>query len=218
MKKSEELIKRIFIPNVIYEGILTCYSIEKSPHAANMGFSFNDKFKLIIKPFKNTRTYEYVSKMKQAVINIFNDVKYFYEVNFGKINEKSFNLSRMLKIPKLKDSIFYLECQLEEIEEDQIRPKLVMNVVNFVSKKTHLKPITRAEFAVLEALIHSTRVRVFKELNMQEELENLLSLVDYYERLIKRVAPNTLYDNMMFEIDLKIQDELRYEKGKDKNT
>jgi len=61
-----------------------------------------------------------------------------------------------------------------------------------VAKKSYIKPITRAEFAVLESLIHSTRVKVYKDLKIFDELENLLSLIEYYEKLIRRVAPNSI--------------------------
>ncbi len=183
-----------------------------------MGFSFDDKYKLIIRPFKDTRTYEYVSKTRRSVINVVNDVKLFYDVSFGNIKDDFFNVSRIFKIPKLKNANFYIECEIEEIEEDDVRAKFTMKTLNVVAKKSYIKPITRAEFAVLESLIHSTRVKVYKDLKIFDELENLLSLIEYYEKLIRRVAPNSMYEIMINRINQRVQEELKHENDKNKNT
>jgi Uncharacterized conserved protein len=214
MNRSKEFIKGLVEPYVNYEGILSCYNLEKKPHFANMGFIFNENFDIIIRPFKSTESYKLVTLSKKAVINIINDAKIFYLVTYEKdsINEL-IGISEKLKLPCFKNAYFYIECELKEILDDEIRPSLILEPVHHFAKKTFIKPYTRAEFALIESLIHSTRVRIFKEEKMYTELENLISLIDHYTRLVNRIAPKSSYMEIMKKINKIVEGELKYEKN-----
>lgn len=213
--RVKEFLKNLVERNVNYEGILSCYNLENKPHFASMGFMFNGDFDIIIRPFKNTESYKYVTTNKKAVINVVNEAKIFYLVTYEKnlINDLV-GISEKLKLPVLKNSYFYIECILKDILDDEIRPNLILEPVHFFAKKTFVKPYTRAEFAIIESLIHSTRIRVFKEERMYTELENLLSLIEHYSKLVNRIAPKSYYAEIMNKINRIVEEELRYEKDR----
>jgi hypothetical protein len=213
--RVKEFLKNLVECYVNYEGILSCYNFENKPHFASMGFMFNENFDIIIRPFKNTESYKYVITNKKAVINVVNEAKIFYLVTYEKnLTNNLIGISEKLKLPILKNVFFYIECILKDILDDEIRPSLILEPVHFFAKKTFIKPYTRAEFALIESLIHSTRIRVFKEEKMYTELENLLSLIEHYNRLINRIAPKSHYVEIMNKINKIIEEELRHEKNR----
>jgi hypothetical protein len=64
--RIKEFLKSLVERNVNYEGILSCYNLENKPHFASMGFMFNGDFDIIIRPFKNTESYKYVTTNKKS--------------------------------------------------------------------------------------------------------------------------------------------------------
>lgn len=207
---DKNLIKKIFKPNIIYEGILTCFK-NKKIHIASMGFTFNENFDLIIKPFKETETYKIIKEKKKAIINVVNDARLFYTATYEKeINKNEAKLSRKLKLPRLKYSNLYIECKLKKIIENETRASFIMEPIYIYSRKTYVKPYTRAEFALIEALIHSTRIKVFLNFKMYDEVDKLISLIDHYSKLIQRIAPKSEYEKIMEKINRIVEKELKF--------
>lgn len=204
-----ETLKSIFEMNVIYEGILTLYDLDKKPHMASMGYSFDEEFNLILRPFKDTKSYSYLKKEGKAVINVVNDVELFFNATYGEDKSDLFKKSYKLKIPRLKDAKLYIEGKVIEIKEDEARATFKLEPVYLYAKKTFERPFTRAEYAVIEALIHSTRIRVFSSLKLFEEVERLISMIDYYDKLIGRIAPGSKYQRIMEEINKIVEETLK---------
>jgi len=215
---NKEILVEIFKPNVIYEGILSCYDLNKKPHIASMGFSFDKDYNLLIRPFKDTLTYKYVSNNKVAVINVVRSPELFFIATYSeKIDESLLDLSSKFKLPKLKEANLYLEVSLQNVLENEIRPTFIMKIENIFARKVYEKPYTRAEFALIESLIHSTRIRVFKEQKLYDEVEKLLSFIEYYDKLIRRIAPNTEYEELINKINFVVE-KIINEKNYDKDT
>jgi len=207
---AKDKLRFIFEPNIIYEGILTTLNEEGKPHMASMGFSFNNEYDMIIRPFKDTRSYSYLKERKLAVMNIANDIEMFFKATYGKSSDDEFLPSSKLKIPRLKNVNLYIEGKVKEIKEDEVRANFIMEPVYVYTKKTYERPFTRVEFAVIESLIHSTRVKVFMEMKLYDEVERLVSLIDYYDKLVRRIAPNSKYVKIMDEINKIVENQLRY--------
>jgi hypothetical protein len=206
----KEKLKLIFQPNVIYEGIITFEKENGLPHMASMGFLFNNEFDMIVRPFKDTQSYKYIKEKKKAVMNIVNDVELFFKATYGEFSPDEFQPSYKLKIPRLKVSNLYIETQLKEIKEDDVRASFILEPVYVYAKKVYERPFTRVEFAVIETLIHSTRIRVFLNMKVYDEVERMISLIDHYEKLVRRIAPNTKYQEIMEKISKIVEDSLKF--------
>ena len=64
----------------------------------------------------------------------------------------------------------------------------------------------RAQFATIEAIIHSTRIEAFINGNNQQKKEayDLLELVNICEEIVNRTAPNSIYSKIMNQLIQKI--------------
>ncbi|HLI46275.1 MAG TPA: DUF447 domain-containing protein [Geobacterales bacterium] len=207
---KKKMLKLIFEPNIIYEGILTTENNEGNPHMASMGFSFNDEYDIVVRPFKDTRSYNYLKNKGMGVINIVNDIELFFKATYGTASKSDFFPSYKLKIPRLKESNFYIEGRVKKIDENEVRASFILEPVYVYAKKTYERPFTRVEFAVIEALIHSTRIKVFMEMKLYEEVDRLVSLIDHYDKLIRRIAPNSKYTRIMDEINKIVDSNLKF--------
>ncbi len=206
----KEKLKLLFEKNLIYEGILSCFDENGKAHMASMGFSFDEEYDLIIRPFKDTKSYNYVLKNKKAVINVVDDIELFFKATYGEPEQNIFKSSYKLRIPRLKSADLYIEAELKEVKEEEARATFKLKPVYLYSKKTYIKPFTRAKYAVMETLIHSTRIRVFTRMKLYEEVERLISLIDYYDKLVRRIAPNSKYQRIMEEINKIVEEALKW--------
>ncbi|MCP8317686.1 MAG: hypothetical protein H3Z51_12635, partial [archaeon] len=57
----------------------------------------------------------------------------------------------------------------------------------------------------IESIIHATRIKVFLSKDEKEKVEKLIKLVNYYNTLVERVAPNSVYVDIMKEILKRIE-------------
>ena len=84
---------------------------------------------------------------------------------------------------------------------DTRRAKVTCKVVK-VSKASKLKPrvYCRAVFALIESVIHATRIEALISEGEREEAEKLIGLIRHYADLVKRVAPESIYLTMINDI------------------
>lgn len=192
-----------FIKNCIFEVIVSTYDIKDLPNAAPMGITTDDMHRLIIKPYKTSQTYRNLLLQKCAVINITSDPLIYYKTAFKDHDGNSnvpldwFERANQVNAPKLKNSDAYIEVKATKIENKKDRAKVFCKVVNIVPIKITPKAYCRATFAVIESIIHATRIKVF--LNDRKKIEELTRLVKYYDTLVERVAPNSVYSDIMKE-------------------
>ncbi|MCX8202034.1 MAG: DUF447 family protein, partial [Candidatus Caldarchaeum sp.] len=71
---------------------------------------------------------------------------------------------------------------------DQHRANLVAKAIRAVQQLTEPKPYSRAEHALIECLIHYTRVAVFANTSRHHEAVALSEKIREYVRLVKRVS------------------------------
>jgi hypothetical protein len=64
----------------------------------------------------------------------------------------------------------------------------------------HPKAYSRAAFALIESVIHATRVKEYLASGRVGDAEQLLSLIDHYRTLVERVAPGSRYALVMADL------------------
>jgi hypothetical protein len=187
-----------FIKNCIFEAIVSTYSIENLPNAAPMGIMTDDMQSLIIKPYTTSQTYRNILLQKCAVINITSDPIIYYKTTFkdDKLPLDWFEKADKVNAPKLKNADAFIEVKVNEIENIKDRAKVLCEVINIASAKVKPKAYCRATFAVIESIIHTTRINFQKD---EKKVEELTRLVKHYYALVERVAPNSIYLDMMKE-------------------
>jgi len=173
---------------VLVESIVSTYSGD-TPHAAAMGCMTPDGFTLVIRPFTNTQTFRNLLDRRSLVVNITHDPSLFYRVVFGEPVE--FEESRFVDAPVVKEAVAWVEAvSLESKPLSSERVEVLCQVKHVEARLARPLPYSRAEHALMESLIHYTRVKVFKQAGMQQEASKLVEKIKDYERLIRRVSTN----------------------------
>ena len=71
-------------------------------------------------------------------------------------------------------------------------------------KKTSFDLYSRGAHAVIEAIIHSTRIKEFLAKGKTKKTSKLIQLVNHYKELIQRVSPDSDYEKIINELQNKI--------------
>ncbi len=176
-----------FSPHTIYETIVTTND-QQRPNLAPMGTWFDEKG-IQLQPYMSTKTYELISKNKECVVNICWDVRLF-AIGALKISIANYQpiyvKSNQLKTQRLSSCNAWFECIVKTIKPSKIpqRAEIKLDIVNFGKRNQFFCP-NRADAAILEAIIHSTRISHCRTKAEENELRNLIAL---NLRLAKRIS------------------------------
>lgn len=198
--------------NCLYEAIVTTYNVnlaleEISYNAAPMGVIFGDSKHIIIRPYLTTNTYKNIQSHRCAGINFTNNISLFYKsaIKKSEISQNDFLTSKKKKIPLLKDSItrFVVITEKKEINKSENRAKILCKIEEFENVDSNIEPYNRGYFAVLESIIHFTRINILMEQD-PEKGKRLMDNILEYNSFIKRVYPNSDFEEIMNEIVLNL--------------
>lgn len=197
----------------IYETIVSTYGADREPHAAPMGISILDGRRIVLRPYKTTRTYGNLVRYRAAVVNITSDPLLFYNSVFG--GDMRYRVSHVVDAPALVEADGWLELELEgERDLSSERSELTLYVVKVeLADKRPVRLYCRAVHAVIESIIHMTRIPIFLGTERNDEAIKLVEKVLDYRRLVERVAPDTIYSGLMAEMESRISVWLREYEG-----
>ncbi|MCP8322153.1 MAG: DUF447 family protein [archaeon] len=214
MPKVNSLSDLGFIKNCVFEVIVSTYGINHVPNAAPMGIMTDDMQRFIMKPYTTSQTYRNIFLQKCAVINIISNSIIYYKTAFKDANPDKrvpidwFEKADLVDAPKLKNADTCIEVKAINIEnKKRDRAKVLCEVVD-ISHIINIVPkaYCRANFALIESIIHATRINVFLSKDEKEKVEGLIKLIKYYDTLVERVAPSSVYSDIMKEILKRIED------------
>ncbi|MEM2910652.1 MAG: DUF447 family protein [Nitrososphaerota archaeon] len=190
-------INRI-IPRIVYECILTTGAGDET-NAAPMGVVIK-KDMIVLRPFKTTKSYRLLMRAPYGVVNFTDDVEVFYATAFDTEGSFSELLTASVSVPtpSLANTYARLEFVVDSVaDEHGDRATFNCRVLKALWKHGYIRPYTRAEHAIIESLIHATRIKCFLERGMAQEAVRLALLVKHYDALVSRIAPNTVYSSIM---------------------
>lgn len=155
---------------MIQELIVTTQSREGIVHLAPMGVHVHGE-ELIIMPFRPSTTLRNLVVTGDAVLNYCDDVRVFAGCLTGR---RDWALKPAEKISGfvLDCALAHTEVELIRIEEDDTRPKLFCTAIHTVNHKP-FQGFNRAQYAVLEAAILISRLKMLPWAKIENELEYL---------------------------------------------
>jgi hypothetical protein len=196
----------------IYEVVVSTSDIDGSPNAAPMGIQFvadhksNENKKILVRPYKSTTTYKNLISRREAVINVTSDPEIFYKSlskrEAAQVNalKSLFQMAKTVKPPRIKGCDAYIEVSVEDSNnassKDEDRGEILCEIKLVQVEKPAAKLYCRAPHALIETMIHATRVSELISEGSINEANQLLELIDRYGDLIHRVAPGSRYDTM----------------------
>lgn len=200
----KDLLRKLKIkPNQIIETIVSTYNPDKTFNAAPMGIIFKKNGNFTVKPYQQTKTYENLQFWRCCTVNLTTKPELFLITAFKnseKLPKKWFRHGKTVKAPNLKVADVFIEAKVRRV-------KVRKNRAEFFCKPTYVKFVNspsygycRASFAVIESIIHTTRVKLFLLEERNEEVEWLLKLIHHYQNLVSRVAPRSSYERVMVKL------------------
>ena len=155
----------------IHEVIITTCDRDCNHHIAPMGINIIDN-KVIIKPFKPSKTLDNLRESKCAIVNFIDDVRVFAGIVTGMKREWDLEKVSDNKVMRLKDANAHFTLQVRVETDDEVRPEISCEIID---KKTY-KPFlgfNRAQFSVIEAAVLVSRLGRLPMKKIHEEIEYL---------------------------------------------
>ncbi|MFQ5892063.1 MAG: DUF447 domain-containing protein, partial [Candidatus Methanofastidiosia archaeon] len=156
---------------MIFETILS--TLEEDVNFAPMGVVFKNNH-VLIRPFKETKTFENLSETKVGVINLTDNVSIFAKSAVSDEKFPTFN-AKMVRGVVLKDACSWYEVKVESFKEKE-RAEFLCKILYHENIRNPLF-FNRARSCVMEASILATRLHKFEKDFVLSELERFKIIV-----------------------------------------
>jgi len=201
-----------FLENVITEAIVTTHNMNGQPNAAPMGVIMTDARTLVTRPYTSTQTAKNLRSKKCAVINLTSNPELFYRTAFKEVNPNGrlpvewFRPAEKVDSARLQVADAFIEVTVKDITDFETeRINALCQVELIKASKVPPKVYCRALHAVIESIVHATRVKaLIADEHEREHVQGLLKKFDEYRCLVERVAPNSLYSKIMDDLSERI--------------
>lgn len=160
---------------MIYETIVTSCSPDGEAHIAPFGIQWHDD-KVLIMPFKPSTTLQNVLQTGFAVLNLTDDVRVFAAAIAKKTSFATEYVADGKGV-RLKACLAHHVLTLEQVEEDDIRPKLWMRVLRSESHAPFMG-FNRAQAAVIELAVLVSRLQRLPIEKITQEMQYLQIAID----------------------------------------
>ena len=165
---------------MIHEVIVTTVDINNKVHIAPMGIRWknNDSTtkKIIVSPFKPSKTLGNLITSEKAVINFIDDVRVFAGIVTKEKQDWDIDLTNP-HYPYLVNTNTYISAKVIDIEEDDIRPNITCEQVNTKIIRPFMG-FNRAQNAVIEGAVLTSRLGMIEDEKIQNEIKYLKIAID----------------------------------------
>ena len=159
----------------ILETVVTTINPDGTVNCAAMGVEWGEQ-RIVIKPYRGTRTLRNLRASAAAVINVTDDILLFSQAALGDPHPLT-HPAASLEGAVLDDACSWREVHVEAIDESARRARVDTVVVGGGTGREFLG-LNRARHAVLEASIIASRARMLPAEEIAAELRRLQVLVD----------------------------------------
>jgi hypothetical protein len=160
---------------VVLETIVTTINPDGSVNCAAMGVEWGEE-RIVIKPFRGTRTLRNLRATPAAVVNLTDDILLFSQAALGDPHPPT-RPAAAVEGAVLDSACSWREVRVEAIDDGEQRARITTTVVGGGTGREFLG-FNRACHAVLEASILASRARLLDPAEIRGELERLQVLVD----------------------------------------
>ena len=162
-------------PAPILETVVTTINPDGSVNCAAMGVEWGEQ-RIVIKPFRGTRTLRNLRATEAAVVNLTDDILLFSQAALGDPHPPT-RAAEAIAGAVLEDACSWREVRVEEIDDGAARARVGTVVVGGGIRREFLG-FNRACHAVLEGSILASRAGMLEAGDIRDELGRLQVLVD----------------------------------------
>jgi uncharacterized protein len=159
----------------ILETVVTTINPDGTVNCAAMGVEWGEE-RIVIKPFRGTRTLRNLRATEAAVVNLTDDILLFSQAALGDPHPPTRAAVRV-EGAVLDDACSWREVRVESVEDSEPRARVTTVVVGAGTGREFLG-FNRACHAVLEASILASRARLLPAEEIEADLRRLQVLVD----------------------------------------
>jgi len=196
-----------FQKGVIMETVVSTYGEDGKPNAAPMGVVMENAHRIVIRPYTSSSTYKNLQSKKCAVVNVTSDPELFYRTAFkeanpeGNVPQEWFEKAEIVDAPRLRKADALIEISVADVTSlGAEKVKVSCDVKLIKAARILPRAYCRALFATIEAIIHATRVKTFLASDQEKQALKLLATISVYRDVVNRVAPNSLYAEIMADL------------------
>jgi uncharacterized protein len=159
----------------IVETVVTTINPDGRVNCAAMGVEWGEQ-RIVIKPFRGTRTLRNLRATNAAVVNLTDDILLFSQAALGDPHPPT-RPAAGVEGAVLDDACSWREVRVEAIDDSERRARVSTVVVGSGTGREFLG-LNRARHAVLEASILASRGRLLDAEDIRAGLDRLQVLVD----------------------------------------
>lgn len=160
---------------MIFETIVISVDKAGQAHVAPFGVR-HEASKVIISPFRPSKTLENILSSKAASLNLTDDVRVFAGAITKRVAWKLLPTDNIDGF-RLDGCLSHVELKLEDVREDTERPQLVMQEIETVHHQG-FSGFNRAQAAVIELAVLTSRLHLLPAKKVQSELKYLQIAID----------------------------------------
>ncbi len=151
----------------IFEAIVTTLMEDGKPHIVPLGIRHEGEA-VVLMPFRPSCTLENIIRERHAIVSLTDDVRIFAGSLTGRY---AWPMLAADKIPgvRLAAALAHLELQLDRIEDDPVRPRLLFRQV-WARNHAPFCGFNRAQAAIVEACILVSRLSLLTEDKIRNEI------------------------------------------------
>ena len=164
---------------MILEGIVTSLGSQGELNVAPMGPIVDEAFsKLVLRPFRTSRTYENLKRRPYGVFHVVDDVLLLARAAIGDLPDPPEHFAAH-KVPGrvLASACRWYEFEVDSCDDREERTRIEAHVVHS-GRLRDVFGFNRAKHAVLEAAILATRLHLVPRAQIAADFERLRILVD----------------------------------------
>jgi hypothetical protein len=204
-----------FSKGVIVETVVSTYGSGGQANAAPMGAIMEQAQRVVFRIYTSSLTYKNLQVKRCAVVNLTADPEVFYRTAFKEVNPEGkipagwFENAETVEAPRLRAADAHIEVTVVDAANlDAEKAEVTCEVKLVHASKVLPQAYCRASFAVIEAIIHATRVKHFLmhgDGGQQEQTLNLLGKIEDCHDVVNRVAPTSHYSEIMADLTQRIE-------------
>lgn len=160
---------------MIFETIIVSTDVDGLPHVTPFGVKYEEDW-VVISPFKPSKTLSNILATQSATMNLTDDVRVFA----GALTKReSWKLlpAKKIKGQRLEGCLTHTELLLVDVRESAERPQLVMQQLE-TQHHSGFKGFNRAQAAVIELAVLTSRLHILPPEKIQSELRYLQIAID----------------------------------------
>ncbi len=199
-----------FCNGAIYETIVSTFNQNKIPNAAPMGVIMQNEQQVALTIFNSSSTLKNIMASKVAVINLTSNIDVFYKSAIkdqnAELPQEWFEPAETVNAPKLRFADATIEVTVNNLSPiDAQKTRATCSIKQITAPKAYPQVYCRAMSAVVEAIIHATRIKALtRDPKEQEHIAKLLVLISNCNDVVNRSAPNSHYSEIMTDLQKRI--------------